>query len=104
MNSQEFLFLHLAIIYLNVLLVSSSTGDSSLILDWKTRFEIILGIARGLTYLHEESSFRIVHRDIKASNVILDTDLTPKVSDFGLAKLYEEHKSHVSTSRIAGTL
>nr|TKW31361.1 hypothetical protein SEVIR_2G100400v2 [Setaria viridis] len=78
-------------------------GDSSMKLDWSTRFEIILGIARGLTYLHEESSIRIVHRDIKASNVLLDTDLTPKVSDFGLAKLYEENKSHVSTSRIAGT-
>ncbi|CAN6180362.1 unnamed protein product [Urochloa humidicola] len=79
-------------------------GDSSLKLDWSTRFEIILGIARGLTYLHEESSICIVHRDIKASNVLLDTDLTPKVSDFGLAKLYDENKSHVSTTRIAGTL
>ncbi|XP_062195410.1 probable LRR receptor-like serine/threonine-protein kinase At1g56130 [Phragmites australis] len=76
--------------------------DSSLNLDWPTRFEIILGIARGLTYLHEESSVRIVHRDIKASNVLLDTDLTPKISDFGLAKLYDEKKTHVST-KIAGT-
>lgn len=72
-------------------------------LDWRTRFEIILGIARGLTYLHEESSVRIVHRDIKASNVLLDTDLTPKISDFGLAKLFDEKKTHVST-KIAGTL
>uniref|UniRef100_A0A0E0GYQ2 non-specific serine/threonine protein kinase n=1 Tax=Oryza nivara TaxID=4536 RepID=A0A0E0GYQ2_ORYNI len=78
-------------------------GDSSLNLDWVTRFEIILGIASGLTYLHEESSVRIVHRDIKASNVLLDTDLTPKISDFGLAKLYDEKQTHVST-RIAGTL
>ncbi|KAG2640971.1 probable LRR receptor-like serine/threonine-protein kinase At1g56130 isoform X2 [Panicum virgatum] len=78
-------------------------GDISLKLDWSTRFEIILGIARGLAYLHEESSIRIVHRDIKASNVLLDADLTPKVSDFGLAKLYDENKSHVSTTRIAGT-
>ncbi|KAF8690581.1 hypothetical protein HU200_040948 [Digitaria exilis] len=78
-------------------------GDSSLKLDWSTRFEIILGIARGLSYLHEDSSIRIVHRDIKASNVLLDNDLTPKVSDFGLAKLYDENKSHVSTTRIAGT-
>uniref|UniRef100_A0A0D3FTV1 non-specific serine/threonine protein kinase n=1 Tax=Oryza barthii TaxID=65489 RepID=A0A0D3FTV1_9ORYZ len=78
-------------------------GDSSLNLDWVTRFEIILGIARGLTYLHEESSVCIVHRDIKASNVLLDTNLTPKISDFGLAKLYDEKQTHVST-RIAGTL
>uniref|UniRef100_J3MR61 non-specific serine/threonine protein kinase n=1 Tax=Oryza brachyantha TaxID=4533 RepID=J3MR61_ORYBR len=76
--------------------------DNRLNLNWGTRFEIILGIARGLTYLHEESSVRIVHRDIKASNVLLDTDLTPKISDFGLAKLYDEKKTHVST-RIAGT-
>uniref|UniRef100_A0A0D3G584 non-specific serine/threonine protein kinase n=1 Tax=Oryza barthii TaxID=65489 RepID=A0A0D3G584_9ORYZ len=69
-------------------------GHSILKLDWATRFDIILGIARGLTYLHEESSVRIVHRDIKASNVLLDTDLTPKISDFGLAKLYDEKKTH----------
>jgi serine/threonine protein kinase len=83
--------------------VSECTGDSSLNLDWSTRFEIILGIAKGLTYLHEESSVRIVHRDIKASNVLLDADLTPKISDFGLAKLYDEKKTHIST-KIAGTL
>ncbi|GJN09499.1 hypothetical protein PR202_ga27512 [Eleusine coracana subsp. coracana] len=77
-------------------------GDRGLSLDWSTRFEIILGIARGLTYLHEESSVRIVHRDIKASNVLLDTDLTPKISDFGLAKLYDEEKTHLST-KVAGT-
>jgi serine/threonine protein kinase len=54
-------------------LISASRGDSSLKLDWSTRFEIILGIARGLAYLHEESNICIVHRDIKASNVLLDT-------------------------------
>uniref|UniRef100_A0A0E0L085 non-specific serine/threonine protein kinase n=1 Tax=Oryza punctata TaxID=4537 RepID=A0A0E0L085_ORYPU len=78
-------------------------GHSRLNLDWGTRFNIILGIASGLTYLHEESSVRIVHRDIKASNILLETDLTPKISDFGLAKLYDEKLTHVST-RIAGTL
>uniref|UniRef100_A0A0D9X5C2 non-specific serine/threonine protein kinase n=1 Tax=Leersia perrieri TaxID=77586 RepID=A0A0D9X5C2_9ORYZ len=77
-------------------------GENGLKLDWPTRFEIILGIARGLTYLHEESSVRIVHRDIKASNVLLDADLAPKISDFGLARLYDEKKTHVSTG-IAGT-
>ncbi|KAG8085009.1 hypothetical protein GUJ93_ZPchr0010g7405 [Zizania palustris] len=77
-------------------------GASSLNLHWAMRFDIILGIARGLTYLHEESSVRIVHRDIKASNVLLDSDLTPKISDFGLAKLYDEKQTHVST-KIAGT-
>ncbi|XP_040382722.1 probable LRR receptor-like serine/threonine-protein kinase At1g56130 isoform X2 [Oryza brachyantha] len=77
-------------------------GDSRLNLGWSTRFEIILGIARGLSYLHEESTVRIVHRDIKASNILLDIDLTPKISDFGLAKLYDEKKTHVST-KVAGT-
>ncbi|KAG8067599.1 hypothetical protein GUJ93_ZPchr0005g14563 [Zizania palustris] len=78
-------------------------GVSTLSLDWAMRFEIILGVARGLTYLHEESSVRIVHRDIKAGNVLLDTDLTPKISDFGLAKLYDVGQTHVST-KIAGTI
>ncbi|XP_071682410.1 probable LRR receptor-like serine/threonine-protein kinase At1g56140 [Lolium perenne] len=75
-------------------------GNSNL--DWSTRFEICLGIARGLAYLHEESSIRVVHRDIKASNVLLDGNLNPKISDFGLAKLYDEQETHVST-KVAGT-
>ncbi|XP_003581672.1 probable LRR receptor-like serine/threonine-protein kinase At1g56130 [Brachypodium distachyon] len=77
-------------------------GKGGLNLDWQTRFEICLGIARGIAYLHEESSARIVHRDIKASNVLLDADLNPKISDFGLAKLYDNKKTHVST-KVAGT-
>ncbi|XP_028772696.1 probable LRR receptor-like serine/threonine-protein kinase At1g53430 [Neltuma alba] len=71
-------------------------------LEWPTRHKICVGIARGLAYLHEESRFKIVHRDIKATNVLLDKDLNPKISDFGLAKLYEEENTHIST-RIAGT-
>jgi serine/threonine protein kinase len=72
-------------------------------LDWPTRFEICLGVARGIAYLHEESTIRIVHRDIKASNVLIDADLNPKISDFGLAKLYDDKKTHVITN-VAGTL
>ncbi|RDX72586.1 putative leucine-rich repeat receptor-like serine/threonine-protein kinase, partial [Mucuna pruriens] len=71
-------------------------------LDWPTRQKICVGIARGLAYLHEESRLKIVHRDIKATNVLLDKDLNPKISDFGLAKLDEEDNTHIST-RIAGT-
>ncbi|KAK1428008.1 hypothetical protein QVD17_16824 [Tagetes erecta] len=76
---------------------------SELILDWPTRFQICVGIARGLAFLHEESRLRIVHRDIKATNVLLDSDLNPKISDFGLARLHEDDNTHVST-RAAGTI
>ncbi|RID49194.1 hypothetical protein BRARA_H00009 [Brassica rapa] len=78
-------------------------GDKTLHLDWSTRYEICLGVARGLVYLHEEARLRIVHRDVKASNILLDSNLVPKVSDFGLAKLYDDKKTHIST-RVAGTI
>ncbi|KAI6684277.1 hypothetical protein NL676_030190 [Syzygium grande] len=78
-------------------------GKTSLLIDWGTRYGICLGIARGLAYLHEESRVRIVHRDVKASNILLDSSLNPKISDFGLAKLYNDKMTHIST-RIAGTI
>ncbi|XP_064947950.1 probable LRR receptor-like serine/threonine-protein kinase At1g53430 isoform X4 [Musa acuminata AAA Group] len=71
-------------------------------LDWKTRCNICLGVATGLAYLHEESRLKIVHRDIKATNILLDKNFNAKISDFGLAKLDEEENTHIST-RIAGT-
>lgn len=72
-------------------------------LDWPTRQKICLGIARGLAYLHEESRLKIVHRDIKTSNVLLDKDFNARISDFGLAKLNEDDNTHIST-RVAGTI
>ncbi|XP_030496211.2 cysteine-rich receptor-like protein kinase 3 [Cannabis sativa] len=72
-------------------------------LRWESRYKIILGVAEGLSYLHEESNLRIIHRDIKLSNIMLDEDLTPKIADFGLARLFPEDKTHISTA-IAGTL
>uniref|UniRef100_A0A2N9G2S7 non-specific serine/threonine protein kinase n=1 Tax=Fagus sylvatica TaxID=28930 RepID=A0A2N9G2S7_FAGSY len=80
-----------------------SCGGAGLNLDWPARQKICLGIARGLAFLHEESALKIVHRDIKSTNVLLDRDLNPKISDFGLAKLDEEENTHIST-RIAGTM
>ncbi|RVX03955.1 putative LRR receptor-like serine/threonine-protein kinase [Vitis vinifera] len=77
--------------------------EQRLNLDWPTRKKICLGIARGLAYLHEESRLKIVHRDIKATNVLLDKNLNAKISDFGLAKLDEDENTHIST-RIAGTI
>ncbi|XWS19756.1 hypothetical protein CRYUN_Cryun31cG0044300 [Craigia yunnanensis] len=72
-------------------------------LDWATRLKICIGIARGLAFLHEETRLKIVHRDIKATNVLLDSDLNPKISDFGLARLDEEEKTHITT-QVAGTI
>ncbi|KAM3700636.1 hypothetical protein ACJW31_05G113300 [Castanea mollissima] len=81
----------------------SGSANGRLKLDWPTRQKICVGIARGLVFLHEESTLKIVHRDIKTTNVLLDQDLNPKISDFGLAKLDEEENTHIST-RIAGTI
>uniref|UniRef100_A0A7N0V976 Protein kinase domain-containing protein n=1 Tax=Kalanchoe fedtschenkoi TaxID=63787 RepID=A0A7N0V976_KALFE len=75
---------------------------SNIQFDWTARHKICVGVARGLAFLHEEVHPHIIHRDIKASNILLDKDLTPKISDFGLAKLFPSHLTHVST-RIAGT-
>jgi len=78
-------------------------GDGAPFLNWKTRHQIIIGIARGLQYLHEESNLRIVHRDIKASNILLDDKFQPKISDFGLARFFPEDQTYLSTA-FAGTL
>ncbi|KHN17659.1 Putative LRR receptor-like serine/threonine-protein kinase [Glycine soja] len=78
-------------------------GKSDQFLNWSTRFQIILGVARGLQYLHEDSHLRIVHRDIKASNILLDEKFQPRIGDFGLARFFPEDQAYLST-QFAGTL
>lgn len=78
------------------------SGNKPLDLDWVRRSGICLGTAKGLSFLHEELDPHIVHRDIKASNVLLDKHLNPKIGDFGLAKLFPDNVTHLST-RVAGT-
>ncbi|KAK9936196.1 hypothetical protein M0R45_013049 [Rubus argutus] len=72
-------------------------------LNWTRRFEIICGITRGILYLHQDSRLRIIHRDLKASNVLLDASMNPKIADFGMARIFRGDQSEANTNRVVGT-
>ena len=80
-----------------------SDSTKKYLLNWKKCFYIIKGITQWLIYLHKYSTLRVIHRDLKASNILLDEEMNPKISDFGMARIFGLNKSEENTNRVVGT-
>lgn len=85
----------------DVMIKADEARSSSL--NWQKRLDIIIGIARGLLYLHRDSRLRVIHRDLKASNILLDSDMNAKISDFGMARIFGGDQTEAKTKRVVGT-
>ena len=106
-HSYDILVICLSNILPNLIIADNRITSADLtrarLLTWAKRLNIIEGIAQGLLYLHKLSRLRIIHRDLKASNILLDSDMNPKISDFGLAKVFSSNAIQGNTNRVVGT-
>ena len=73
-------------------------------LGWEKRRSVIMGVARGLLYLHQDSRLRVIHRDLKAANILLEEDMNPKISDFGTARIFQRNQMEDNTIKVVGTV
>ena len=89
------------LIIFNFLYLTDSNKRKLLV--WQKRFNIIEGVAQGLLYLHKYSRLRVIHRDLKASNILLDENMNPKISDFGMARIFQQNELESNTKRVVGT-